>query len=169
MLYFIKSQNYLKIGYSENQRTFKSRIEKYKTHNPDFVVLDTAEGTKEDEKHLHDILIQYQYRTEWFYDTEEVHNIWKNYARNHLYVEEPTVKKHIKVNPNIQEAVYKQFGKKITLSGEEIKDKLWKAINNRTKSIYITIDSIKKYGYEYVRRLGRDGFIYDLTYKPKNS
>lgn len=169
MLYFIKSQNYLKIGYSDNQRTFKVRLREYKTHNPDFVVLDTAEGTREDEKTLHSILSQYQYRTEWFYDVEEVHNIWKNYSREHLYIEESPVKKHIKVSSNIRESVYKQFGKKITLTGEEIKDRLWKAINGKTKSLYITIDSLKKYGYEYTRRLGKNGFVYDIVYKVKDN
>ena len=57
MLYFIKSQNYLKIGYSQDFETLIDRMTSYITHNPDFVLLSFTEyGTTKDEKALHKLL-----------------------------------------------------------------------------------------------------------------
>ena len=52
MLYLLKSGNYLKIGYAKN---IEERMKLYTTHNPDFELLDTKEGTLLDEKELHRI------------------------------------------------------------------------------------------------------------------
>ena len=42
MLYFIKSQNYLKVGYTQDKNTYKKRMNGYKTCNPDFCILDVT-------------------------------------------------------------------------------------------------------------------------------
>ena len=69
MLYLLKSGNYLKIGYAKN---IEERMKLYTTHNPDFELLDTAEGTLLDEKELHRICKKWKYRTEWYYYDEEI-------------------------------------------------------------------------------------------------
>lgn len=50
MLYLIKSQQYVKIGFTTD---LEKRMSIYTTHNPDFELLDTCIGTLKDEKSLH--------------------------------------------------------------------------------------------------------------------
>ena len=72
MLYFIKSREYYKIGYSDN---FKIRLSSYKIHNPDFELIGTREGTRHDEFMYHCYLSQYDTNknnnTEWFLINDE--------------------------------------------------------------------------------------------------
>lgn len=49
MLYLVKSYNAIKIGSTNN---IKIRMHDYKTHNPDFELLDIADGGLEEEKKL---------------------------------------------------------------------------------------------------------------------
>jgi len=44
MLYFIKSGNYCKIGFSKDLNAFFERMRKYLTHNPSFQILDLRKG-----------------------------------------------------------------------------------------------------------------------------
>ena len=54
MLYFIKSGNYCKVGYTKNFTAFFERMRKYLTHNPSFQILDIQKkGDKTDEKMIH--------------------------------------------------------------------------------------------------------------------
>ena len=77
MLYLLKSGNYLKIGYAKN---IEERMKLYTTHNPDFELLDTAEGTLLDEKELHKVCKRWQHRTEWYDYNEEVIKIFKEFT-----------------------------------------------------------------------------------------
>ena len=82
MLYFIKSQNYVKIGYSKDFETLVDRMRSYCTHNPYFILLSFTEcGTNEDETDLHYLCAKYKYSTEWFKDDIEVYKIWENYVK----------------------------------------------------------------------------------------
>ena len=78
MLYLIKCGNYLKIGFTEN---LEQRTKTYETHNPDFEVLCTIDGDKNDETYLHNLFKQYKYKNEWFYNNEEIIEVVKNYQR----------------------------------------------------------------------------------------
>lgn len=78
MLYLIKSNDYLKIGYTDN---LKQRIKSYKTTNPSFEVLDTMEGTKNNEIKIHSLLKEYKYQTEWFYNKPEVLQVWNDFKK----------------------------------------------------------------------------------------
>lgn len=78
MLYLIKSENYLKIGYTDN---LARRVCQYKTHNPNFQVEDSMEGTKDTEKQIHKLIKEYQYQGEWFKDCTQVRNIWNDFKR----------------------------------------------------------------------------------------
>lgn len=77
MLYLLKSGNYLKIGYAKN---IEERMKLYTTHNPDFELLDKAEGTLLDEKELHKLCKKWQHRTEWYDYNEEVIKIFKEFV-----------------------------------------------------------------------------------------
>lgn len=83
MLYFIKSQNYVKIGYSQDFETLVDRMESYLTHNPEFTLISFTEfGKRSDEKALHKLLKNYQHRTEWFKNTLEIFQTWDQYVNN---------------------------------------------------------------------------------------
>lgn len=86
MLYFIKSQNYVKIGYSQSFETLVDRMESYITHNPNLVLISFTEyGTKENEKSIHLLLKDYQYFSEWFKNDIFVFNTWDEYInKNNL-------------------------------------------------------------------------------------
>lgn len=79
MLYLIKSDNYLKIGYTYD---VSKRMKQYETHNPNFVLLDTAPGNTIDEMRLHSILKPYWIKNEWFYNCDEVIKVWNLYKNN---------------------------------------------------------------------------------------
>lgn len=86
MLYFIRSQKYLKIGYSQDFETLIDRMLSYYTHNPDFILLSFTEfGSTKDEKTLHKLLKEFQYYTEWFKDDLKVFQTWEKYVnKNNL-------------------------------------------------------------------------------------
>lgn len=81
MLYLVKSYSAIKIGSTNN---IKTRMRDYKTHNPDFELLDIADGTEIEEKILHSKLKDFKYKNskEWFIDCEEVRNEWNNYVKS---------------------------------------------------------------------------------------
>lgn len=81
MLYLVKSYSAIKIGSTDN---VKMRMREYKTHNPDFELLDIADGTETEEKILHSKLKNFRYKNskEWFIDCEEVRGEWNNYVKN---------------------------------------------------------------------------------------
>jgi hypothetical protein len=76
MLYLVKSGDYLKIGYTDN--VYK-RIRQYNTYNPDIEVLSIRFGNEEDEKKLHELLSEYNYKLEWFHYNNEVIDTFINY------------------------------------------------------------------------------------------
>lgn len=76
MLYLIENENFYKIGYSTN---VKSRMQTYKTHNPDCNLINVIEGTNNDEKNLHKICEKYRYSKEWFYKNDDILKIFNNY------------------------------------------------------------------------------------------
>lgn len=80
MLYLVKSYNAIKIGSTNN---IKVRMHDYKTHNPDFELLDIADGGLEEEKKLQQQLEKYSYKRskEWFMDCIEVREVWNNYVK----------------------------------------------------------------------------------------
>lgn len=81
MLYLIESGIYAKIGYTSDNETLEKRLNSYQTHNPSFRLLDTAEGSKEDEKRLQALYKDYKAdsNTEWSYTKKLVIKIWVDY------------------------------------------------------------------------------------------
>ena len=80
MLYLIKSYSAIKIGSTNN---IKMRMREYKTHNPDFELIDIADGMESEEKILHSKLKDFKYKNskEWFIDCEKVREEWNNYVK----------------------------------------------------------------------------------------
>ena len=69
MLYFIKTENWYKVGYASN---VTKRIEAYYTHNPSFEVIGVRKGDKKLETEYHNRCRQYPKKGEWFQIPEEL-------------------------------------------------------------------------------------------------
>lgn len=61
MIYLIESDNFYKIGFTEN---LKSRMKQYATHNSDYKLIDNFNGNKEDEKELHELCKEFHHSLE---------------------------------------------------------------------------------------------------------
>lgn len=64
MIYFIKSGEFLKVGYSTD---VPKRMKQYATHNPSFELLYIINGDQKLEKQIQSELSDYHFRLEWFY------------------------------------------------------------------------------------------------------
>lgn len=62
MLYFIKSNDFYKIGFTNN---INSRMKQYLTENPGFILLGIQEGSKADETNYHRKLAKFIITGEW--------------------------------------------------------------------------------------------------------
>ena len=77
MLYFIKSGNYCKIGFSKDINAFFERMRKYLTHNPSFQILDLRKGDKIRESHIHALIPPELYHYgEWCVWSKEIARLW---------------------------------------------------------------------------------------------
>lgn len=80
MLYFLKSGNYCKVGYTKNVTTFFDRMRKYLTHNPSYQILDIQKGDKNDEQMIHAFIPKELYHYgEWCVWDKEIAQIWLDY------------------------------------------------------------------------------------------
>lgn len=83
MLYLIKSSDYIKVGFTTN---IKNRMKAYNTCNPDYELLDTVEGTEQDETNFHMDISKYFYRGEWFYFNQEIIDLWNRKFDRKVYI-----------------------------------------------------------------------------------
>ena len=82
MLYFIKSQDYCKVGYTKDSKALFSRMRTYLTHNPCFQILDIRKGDMEDEKFIHTLIPRELYHYgEWCVWSKEIAQIWLDYFK----------------------------------------------------------------------------------------
>lgn len=82
MIYFIKSGNYCKMGFSDTSKTLFTRMRTYLTHNPTFQILDIQKGNKVTEHELHALIPEkYHHYGEWCIWNKEIAQIWVNYYK----------------------------------------------------------------------------------------
>ena len=110
MLYLIRDRDYIKIGFTDN---LDQRQKAYETTNCYAEVIMTKDGSRRDEKILHELCKQWHYKNEWFNYDDEIVRIFKEYK------------------PDIEEEV-KNLKKKI----KELEDSL-KNINCRLNALSI--------------------------------
>ena len=80
MLYFIKSGNYCKVGYTKDTKAFFIRMRNYLTHNPSFQILDIHNGDTVDETLIHNYIPQNLYHYgEWCVWNKQIAYIWLDY------------------------------------------------------------------------------------------
>ncbi len=77
MVYFIKSGNYCKVGYSRDKKALLTRMKAYLTHNPSYQILDIRRGDKITERAIHDLIPQKLYHYgEWCVWSWKIAKIW---------------------------------------------------------------------------------------------
>lgn len=82
-LYLIQSGEYLKIGFTKN---LQERIKSYNTHNPNYKLLETRDGTYADESYLHKKLKKFSINrnSEWMYYDNIIIKTFKTSSLPHL-------------------------------------------------------------------------------------
>lgn len=82
MIYFIKSGNYCKIGFTRDAKALFTRLRTYLTHNPSFQILDLRKGDKIVEKIIHDkIPMELYHYGEWCVWNKKIAQIWIDYYK----------------------------------------------------------------------------------------
>ena len=81
MIYLIKNDNFLKIGYTKDT---DERLKTYNTHNPDYELLAIREGDRKFETFLHYRFKQYQIKTEWYEYNKNIINDFYTLKMNNL-------------------------------------------------------------------------------------
>ena len=108
MLYFIKSGNYCKIGFSKDRKALLTRLRAYLTHNPSFQILDIRKGDQITEKQIHaKIPSKLQHYGEWCLWNKEIADIWL-YHYN-VQISESIEEYFIKRNNTINKAIVKEY------------------------------------------------------------
>ena len=80
MIYVIKSREYLKVGYSQDEYSLNNRFKSYNTANPSYEILNVYEGDENNEYELHKLLKRVG--TEWVSYNEDNLNIINSYVKN---------------------------------------------------------------------------------------
>ena len=137
MLYFIKSYDYCKVGYTKDSKAFFERMRKYLTHNPSFQILDIRKGKLEDEKMIHTLIPKELYHYgEWCVWNKEIAQIWLDYFQINPQegLEEYFYTRNKKLNKAIVEKFKKTpylnfiryFSKESNLDLSESSEKEWR-------------------------------------------
>lgn len=92
MIYFIKTGEAVKIGYTQD---VEARLKTYRTHNPDVTLLRVIPGDKDTEKFLHDKLKIHRTTGEWFTYNENVRSTIEAPELDKLSEEVERVTKHV--------------------------------------------------------------------------
>ena len=110
MLYFIKSGNYCKVGYSRDKKALFNRMRTYLTHNPSFQILDLRKGDMITEDHIHSLIPPELYHYgEWCVWNKEIAQIWLDYYN--IEITETLEVYFMKRNKAVNNAIVKAYSK----------------------------------------------------------
>lgn len=90
MIYFIKAGDYIKVGYSKSESSFKYRLSSYKTSCPfEIEIISKIDGGIDLEKDILNYFIEYHCRGEWF----NYHISIENFAKTPYKIPKSILKK----------------------------------------------------------------------------
>lgn len=86
MLYLIKSADDYKIGFTKDSHTLYTRLNSYKTHNPNFEVVGLRKGDNIEESRLHKKYKEYSLNqgNEWFNFKEKINEVLELFTQSEL-------------------------------------------------------------------------------------
>ena len=114
MIYFIKLNDFVKIGFSDDVSKRVAQLQTSSPYNLD--VLCIIEGDYDKEKELHELFKQYSARGEWFYLSEEILEYIKSckdlkwslgFEKQEDVVLNPLKKLRLSLNMSMEEAAQK--------------------------------------------------------------
>lgn len=94
MIYLIKNDNFLKIGYTKDT---DERLKTYNTHNPDYELLAIREEDRKFETFLHYRFKQYQIKTEWYEYNKNIINDFLYFKNEQFTFPNGEYIQHIKI------------------------------------------------------------------------
>jgi hypothetical protein len=103
MIYLIESGDFYKIGKSKN---VEERLKSYRLHNPDTILIDTADVNDDLEKVAHDMLMDLKHDSEWFRKDQRVIDVF-NHIKNGDYVNIERLLKYKEFEAKYKDAKYK--------------------------------------------------------------
>lgn len=148
MIYLLKSNNYYKVGYAKD---IASRLNAYKTHNPDFELIGYKHGDKTSESKWHEFLKGFRKDdTEWFNITDE--EVGKQLVDAFTNIDEITF---YKLEPYEEEYVNEEVYDMFTIAHKRevftyyLTNKALYRHNKLTNKIdVLQVDNIKTFRYE---------------------
>ena len=159
MLYLIRNDDKLKIGYTDD---LERRLKQYNTHNPDYELIATRKGTAEFETFLHHRFKQYRIKGEWFIYNEDIIKDFYEYKDDTFNFPKAIPEEHIKIpmDTYIEFISSMRSGRAINILGDLFRlckyntnevinldrDKLAKLYNMQKSSIGNYISILKKSG-----------------------
>ena len=156
MIYFLQPENesLVKIGYTSNPRL---RMSDHQVSNPHkLIMLLLIDGSRKDEKALHNKFVDDKYRAEWFYLSDDIkefiksqHDHDKRYDEGlHRELDERVQTKYIRTLHSLN---LREMGEKLGMTPQSVKEAEYRELQGTL--------SIKKL-QEYGKALG-----YELVYK----
>ncbi len=108
MLYFIKSGNYCKIGYTRDKESLFKRLRNYLSYNPSYQILDIRKGDKNAESHIHSLIPSDLYHYgEWCVWNKEIARLWLRF--HNISPNESIDDYFIKRNNNIKRVIVMEY------------------------------------------------------------
>jgi hypothetical protein len=107
MIYFIKAGDFVKVGYTKSESSFKTRLDSYNTSCPfDVEVINLIEGGTDLEKDIINYFIKHHQKGEWFKYDIEIENFAKNpYILPKGLIKKPTNKSHKTIIENLNSII----------------------------------------------------------------
>ena len=108
MLYFIKSGNYCKIGYTRDKKSLFTRLKNYLTYNPLYQILDLRSGDMITESYIHGLIPPELYHYgEWCVWSKKIANIWLQHYK--IKFDETIDEYFTKRNKIIRKVIVKEY------------------------------------------------------------
>lgn len=82
IVYLIQQNKFLKIGFTTD---LEKRLKDYQTHNANFELLYSIQGTRSLEKGLHNKFNHFRYNNEWFFYNDEIIDLFRKYSKQNQY------------------------------------------------------------------------------------
>lgn len=121
MVYFIKAGDYIKVGYSKNEKSFKTRLSSFHTSCPfEIELISKIEGGVDLEKNILSHFIQFYQKNEWLKYDESIIEFAKNpYTLKKSVTKKPN-KNYKKIIDNLDYIIQKyKEGYSLKLLSEE--------------------------------------------------
>lgn len=140
MIYFIKLGEHIKVGYTRDNISFKTRLATYNTSNPfEIEIINLIEGDFKLESNILNHFIGYHCKGEWFYFNKEI----VNFAMNPYELEDSKFLKPLKDNHkiienNLEEILY------LYENGMSLKELQEKFKVNRKRIVQYIPEDIKR-------------------------